>query len=633
MSTATLLLLASGLQYSLMLLFAVYLLALGLSLLRTRSARLTRIVETILGHNLRASFLVSLVMLAGVLPIMLGIGLAQRSAQQALDHIEGHLHDSAAELTRSVDNMIREHVRAVESAGRFFSRGDDSHDLVSTRLADIRSVYPGFLTMLVTDADGTIIGGVPRIDDLVLAGDLARLDVSDRNYFTVPRQTGKSFVSDVFQGRGFGRDPIVAISAPIFGPDDMFRGIVEGSLDLASFEILHQQSLYVGEAQTLIVDSNNRVIHSSDHTMYPVLSDISMNPLIRSASGTPGGELFRFSHLANNLDDEYIAAQGTTESGWRVFVMLDSDMPDAALAMSFRVASMWAIFTVFLGILLASALHRRIGHPVAHLHELVTRFDSEDVDRLLKDDMQRRGIPQEFKQIFLEFRNLRRRLMVAITRQREALRDSERLRIELEDVVSEREQVIARRTAQLERANQLLEREAKVDSLTGLPNRRGLQEFLERSWRASQRHDEPLSVILIDVDHFKNYNDSFGHASGDICLQEIALVLQNFCRRPTDLAGRWGGEEFLVILGETDLDDARVIAEDIRRAVAAESAHWAEAPPGSEASGQVTISAGVAMTRPAEGADDYDVLINAADRALYRSKAEGRNRVTVSQPV
>jgi diguanylate cyclase (GGDEF)-like protein len=633
MSTATLLLLASGLQYSLMLLFAVYLLALGLSLLRTRSARLSRVIETILGHNLRASFLVSLVMLAGVLPIMLGIGLAQRSAQQTLDHIEGHLHDTAAELTHSVDEMLSEHVRAVETAGRYFARSDYSPELVSTTLADIRSIYSGFLTMLVTDADGIIIGGVPRIDDLVLTGDLARLDVSDRNYFSVPRQSGNSFISSVFQGRGFGRDPIVAISAPIIGPDDRFRGIVEGSLDLAGFGVLQQESLYVGGAETLIVDSRNRVIHSSVSSAFPVLSDISGSVVIQSASGTPDGQLFRFSHQANNLDDEFIAAQGTTASGWKVFVMLDSDMPDAQLAMSFRVAAMWAVFTVFLGILLASALHRRIGHPVAHLYELVTRFDSEDVDRLLKSDMQRRGIPLEFKQIFLEFRNLRRRLMVAITRQREALRESERLRIELEDVVSEREQVIARRTAQLERANQLLDREAKVDSLTGLPNRRGLQEFLERSWRASQRHDEPLSVILIDVDHFKNYNDSFGHASGDICLQEIALVLQNFCRRPTDLSGRWGGEEFLVILGETDLDDARVIAEDIRRAVAAESARWAEATPSSEASGQVTISAGVAMTRPAEGADDYDVLINAADRALYRSKAEGRNRVTVSQPV
>ena len=455
------------------------------------------------------------------------------------------------------------------------------------------------------------------------------LNVSDRAYFQQPRATGKSYISDVFQGRGFGRDPIVAISAPLTSPNGEFGGIVEASLDLAAFWDLRRLSLRWSEAETLIVDRDARVIHSSERGMYPVLASIADEPILAAARDAALEESFRFEAIDETGEsDYYLAAYGETANDWRVFIKMDADLPEEELASNFRVTALWAIFTALLGVVLATALHRRIGQPLSHLHELVTKFDSEDVDRLLKSDTRRRGIPDEFKRIFIEFRNLRRRLMVAITRQREALRESERLRIELEDVVSERERVIARRTAELERANQLLEREAKIDALTGLPNRRGITEFLDRCWRACQRREEVLSVIMIDVDHFKEYNDTYGHPAGDACLQELATVLERHCRRATDLAGRWGGEEFLIVLCESNAEQARQLAEDLRVAVEKEALNWG---PASDSSFRgLTISAGVAASRPTMAMDDIDRVINAADAALYRSKAGGRNLVTVA---
>lgn len=630
--TNTLLLLANSVLVALIVLFALYLAALAVSLSGVRNERLHGLAETILGRNLRKSFMTGLILLAGVLPIILGIGLAQRSAGQSQSHIEDRLTDTALIMTQSVNNLLAEHVRAVTAISRTLVHQNITEpDAIALELAEARAIYGSFLTMLVSNERGDVIAAVPRLEEFGLdaEGDEAGLDVRDRDYFTVPRRTRSSYVSDVFQGRGFGRDPIVAISAPLLDSAGEFQGIVEASLDLAAFWQLRRVSLRWSEAETLIVDDNGRVIHSSERNRYPVLTDISSRDiLVRTAEVSPGTP-FRFTTHGEASQEDYIASYSVTENGWKVFVKMNASFPEKELVANFRVTALWALFTAFLGVVLATALHRRIGQPLSHLHELVTKFDSEDVDRLLKSDTRRRGIPDEFKQIFVEFRNLRRRLMVAITRQREALRESERLRVELEDVVSERERVIARRTAELERANQLLEREAKIDALTGLPNRRGVGEFLNRCWRICQRRDAPLSVMMIDVDHFKEYNDTFGHAAGDACLQELATILERHCRRASDLAGRWGGEEFLVVLCETDAEAARAVAEDMREAVERESLRWG--PASSPSYNGLTISIGIGSIQPTMAMDDIDIVINAADAAMYRSKVAGRNTVSVAK--
>lgn len=631
MSTPTLLFLANSVLAMLAVLFALYLVALGVSLSGARNERLHRISESILGGNLRKSFTTGLVLLAGVLPIALGIGLAQRSADHIRTSLDERLRDTVIVLTRTVDDRMSEYVRAIDTLSQLSIHHKLPSQAVSTELAAVRDTYTTFLTMLVTDPAGNVVAAVPRLEELGLVENSGRgPKVSDRSYFTEPRATGEPYVSDVFQGRGFGRDPIIAISAPLLDDEGNFNGVVEASVDLASFWDLRRLSLRWPEAETLIVDRFNRVIHSSRRGMYPVLEEITDQPIILKANENNPGESFRvLSTDDNGVQHEFVGSYGLTEHGWKVFVTIDSNIPDSNMRANFRVTALWALFTAILGVLLAIALHRRIGQPLSLLHELVTKFDSEDVDRLLKSGTRKRGIPDEFRQIFVEFRNLRRRLMVAITRQREALRESERLRVELEDVVSERERVIARRTAELERANQLLEREAKIDTLTALPNRRGLLEFLDRCWRICQRREEATSVILIDVDDYRACSDEYGRTAGDTALQEVATVIERNCRRTTDFAGRWDGTEFLVILCETDLDEAWQIAENIRATLEHDVHKWnsngtGDAPP-------LTISAGVASTHPSHGTHDGTTLIDAAEQALKQGRSRGNNRVTVNK--
>ena len=167
----------------------------------------------------------------------------------------------------------------------------------------------------------------------------------------------------------------------------------------------------------------------------------------------------------------------------------------------------------------------------------------------------------------------------------------------------------------------LLENLAMIDSLTEIANRRRYDEALENEWRRCARMHSPLSLAIIDVDHFKAYNDHLGHAQGDNVLREIAHSLRQFVRRPGDLVARYGGEEFVLLLPNTDATSAAHIGHDIRAAV--EALHLPH--PSSPVSPQVTISLGGMTATPAGGAVDPR-FFQEADAALYAAKTEGRNR-------
>jgi len=184
-------------------------------------------------------------------------------------------------------------------------------------------------------------------------------------------------------------------------------------------------------------------------------------------------------------------------------------------------------------------------------------------------------------------------------------------------------QVYSRKiTKQLAEANRQLKQFSYVDGLTAIANRRKFDEYLQTVWRRSQQDGTPVGMILMDVDSFKKYNDSLGHESGDQALIQVAEAIRSSLYRAKDLAARYGGEEFAVILPETTLQDAKVIAERIRQAV-----HALGVPhPASDAAEVVTISLGIGEWHPTAFCEPA-ALINLADRGLYTAKSAGRNQV------
>jgi diguanylate cyclase (GGDEF)-like protein len=182
------------------------------------------------------------------------------------------------------------------------------------------------------------------------------------------------------------------------------------------------------------------------------------------------------------------------------------------------------------------------------------------------------------------------------------------------------EHKVAERTEALALANARLERLAVTDTLTGLANRRRLDEILDAEWRRAMRYRTTLAVAMIDIDHFKGYNDHYGHAGGDECLRRVAASLAAAVRN-TDYVARYGGEEFMIVLPETDLAGTRIVAERVRADVEALAEPHAVAP-----RGIVTISIGIAAVDPS-AADSVDNLAKTADTHLYEAKRQGRNRI------
>ena len=186
---------------------------------------------------------------------------------------------------------------------------------------------------------------------------------------------------------------------------------------------------------------------------------------------------------------------------------------------------------------------------------------------------------------------------------------------------------VVERTARLEELNQELQDLADIDGLTGVANRRRGDNYLQEVWLRLRREKQPLSVLMLDVDYFKAYNDNYGHQAGDSCLIQVAEIVKNKLHRVTDLIARYGGEEFMLILPNTDLEGAIQLGEIVRAAVeslAIEHKH-------SSVSGFVTVSIGCATVTPNENKSaSIKELVYQADIALYQAKQLGRNRVELT---
>ena len=180
----------------------------------------------------------------------------------------------------------------------------------------------------------------------------------------------------------------------------------------------------------------------------------------------------------------------------------------------------------------------------------------------------------------------------------------------------ELQRLVQERTLQLEEANRRLEELSFLDGLTEVANRRQFEQILDLEWRRAVRSGSPLSLILADIDHFKAFNDGYGHQAGDRCLRDVATLLDSIVQRAGDQVARYGGEEFAAMLPETDAEGAEKIAERMRRAV--ESLETG--------GGRVTVSIGVATTVAGE-TRSAESLVAAADAALYDAKHAGRNTV------
>ena len=184
------------------------------------------------------------------------------------------------------------------------------------------------------------------------------------------------------------------------------------------------------------------------------------------------------------------------------------------------------------------------------------------------------------------------------------------------------DKVVRSRTKQLEEVNERLQKISATDALTGLYNRRYFDESLKREYARAARNKTPLSVMMIDLDHFKSINDNYGHVFGDEALRQTALRMQDVLKRPGDAAFRYGGEEYVILLPDTNTSAARIIAKQIWSAMRSSQIFH------DDQSETITVSIGIATVVPSPNGDP-NKLLREADHKLYRAKEEGRDRICV----
>lgn len=208
-------------------------------------------------------------------------------------------------------------------------------------------------------------------------------------------------------------------------------------------------------------------------------------------------------------------------------------------------------------------------------------------------------------------------LVVLIWRQRLRTR-------QLDARVAELTEQLHERTGDLTKATATLKQLSTVDSVTGVANHRQFQDTLRSEWRRALREASPISVVTLDIDHFREYNDEFGHQAGDECLSNVAKALTDIIGRPGDLVARYGGEEFAILLARTDQQGAYRVAYKLRAAIEG----LGMPHPRSPVCDHLTISVGVASATPALDSNWEELeLVAAADRAVVKAKEDGRNRV------
>ncbi|AVO46432.1 sensor domain-containing diguanylate cyclase [Phreatobacter cathodiphilus] len=514
--------------------------------------------------------------------------------------------------------------------------------------------------LFVYAADGSWVATSEKVD-------IQGLNNADRDYFRHHRATPDRtpFLGPPIRSRSGGQW-ILTVSRRVDGPDGAFAGVVLATLDVDYF-VRGFAKFDVGSAGSLSLLSSTGVLVAR----YPfddnvIGRDFNGSPFMRHAANNHSGTV----HFRSVLDGvERISSYHKSER--LPLLMLIARGKDEVLA-PWRSEASWRMNMVFGLTLLIAGLGALMLRELASRQRLLRVISCQEADfRLLaeasSDMVTRIGFDGRLTYVSPSslrilgwgpdeliggqaLAGLHREDRNAVETVVEQMRKGERLEaliayrtrhrtsgtVWLESSLSVTRDpetgridgvvAVSRDVTEHKQLEGHLSRLATLDSLTGLANRRFLDDRAERELVLARQHGRPLAMLLIDADHFKAFNDTYGHQAGDHCLQQIAAVIQAHAARPGDLAARYGGEEFALLLADTNEEGAGTVAERIRTSVEA----LAIPHMGNAAHRVVTISAGGACVIPQASGATVGELVRAADRNLYISKAEGRNRSTVS---
>lgn len=511
--------------------------------------------------------------------------LTWQSTHQKEQDIANMLATQGGQISYFAEAFVNQHLAAVDTLSATISNASFSLP-VQTILDATASSYPHFISMLVSGAEGNIEYAAPEKYAKMLSA-TRKHTLHTRNYFKRAKSSLQPQISEAIAGVGFGNDAILAVSAPIVSGGE-FQGIAQGAIKLSSFSKFKEEfiddSVYY---QYVITDKKHKIIFASKELDLPILAQFnykhSINPLI---NGIP--EL-------TFQDRAYLYYQASTMHDWTITVLSSPQLVTGVISRNFYILSGGLLFTLLVLFYIASQLSKRVTQPLVHLAE---HFNDGSMEENIARDAEISDEIMKVTEKLVSSRDVMLNFQHQLTQQ-------------VED-----------KTKQLKSLNQQLYNLAQHDGLTNLLNRSGFDESAQTTFRNCVRNKTPLSMVLIDIDDFKHINDTYGHPFGDQCIVSIANTLNQFCKRDTDLLGRYGGEEFIILLSGGAIEEHHELTKQFLTKV-----QDTEIANG-KAIVKMTISIGVSSLQSNFGMT-FEGLIKSADEQLYKSKRTGKDRISI----
>lgn len=540
-----------------------------------------------------------MLILAALLPaLVFGVALLWNQWQRDQGDMRLRLGSNAQLSANAIDDFLQGQLSGVElmADGAMLSAQP-----IDVELEKLLRAYPAMLRALATDREGRIVAARTANGRPVA---IAAEQVADREWFRAARDSRQPHVSDAYRARIYGSEALVAVSAPILR-DGVFDGVLQASIPIERYIRLRSDNLRRRGFELLLLDRQDRVVHASAGLRWRFLEASGIpGAAIRRGAAQPGqaGTMRGMAGLLRDGGDAYVSAVAM-RTGWVVAViapgqrLLASAWPRLGLLLGLIAVTM-------LGVLFALWRMRRL--LAASMGRLLSSLHGYALGGTL-DPSQLSRMPEELQPLAGGIGDLAARMNAAFD--------------ELRQVLDQREQVIAERTESLRLAVSDLDRLSRTDALTGSLNYRGFLETGANLWREAGASNEPLSVLALDIDHFKRYNDLYGHAEGDGALRRFAGAVRSALLHADDVLARPGGEEFIVFLPGSTLEQAMKVGERVcQRVRDADIVHAASSE------GRMTVSIGIATRQ--SGDDEVEQMLRRADAALYRAKAAGRNRAS-----
>jgi diguanylate cyclase (GGDEF)-like protein len=492
-----------------------------------------------------------------------------------------HEFDKLAQRTVKAQREVILSVEAIlKSGSQIYLSGARLGDACGLLRASLPTNLPWIRNIFVLDSNGR--AACASVDNM---GDI---NLGDRDYFKRAKAERKLVISDYIVSR-VSKLPTAVAAYPMSPAGKGNGGVIIAGINLDWMSKIMDNLGGRPGVSAVLVDSSGTVLAAPSDQASMIgnpVDDLRLLPAIEKTDGISKSGTGRFHFTAANGQERLISFSRVSGTNSSLIVSIDEAAASAAINRGIRTAYFqlgFVAFLVLLGALIAA--ERLIVQPIGLMTAAARRFGRGE-----------RHARVAQSQLFAEFVPLARAFNAMAAQ-------------------------LGKRERELLAANDRLTVMASIDMLSGLANRRGFQSRLDFEWCKAQQTGERLSLLMIDVDHFKLFNDTYGHLEGDACLNRLGEVLAGVANRTKGFAARYGGEEFSLLLPNTDTDVAMTIGETVRTAV------QALALPHATSSHQtVTVSVGVACTSPNETQQPMD-LVEAGDAALYAAKHRGRNAV------